>query len=81
MDLVIAEDAISKVLSAGGDRATIVSTALQYMGDPYVEGGASHQGIDCSGLTMVAYAAVGIVGGATLVDPRRAAAWAISTRR
>lgn len=55
-----AEDAISAVLSAGGKRATIVSTALQYMGDPYVEGGASHAGIDCSGLTMVAYAAVGI---------------------
>lgn len=55
-----AEDAISAVLSAGGDRATIVSTALQYMGDRYVEGGASHAGIDCSGLTMVAYAAVGI---------------------
>jgi cell wall-associated NlpC family hydrolase len=55
-----AETAISKILSAGGDRATVVSTALQYMGDPYVEGGASHQGIDCSGLTMVAYAAVGI---------------------
>lgn len=55
-----AEAAISKVLSAGGERATIVSTALQYMGDPYLEGGASHSGIDCSGLTMVAYAAVGI---------------------
>jgi cell wall-associated NlpC family hydrolase len=55
-----AEAAISKVLSAGGKRATIVSTALQYMGDPYLEGGASHSGIDCSGLTMVAYAAVGI---------------------
>ena len=55
-----AEDAISKALSAGGDRATVVSTALQYMGDPYVEGGADHDGIDCSGLTMVAYAAVGI---------------------
>ena len=55
-----AEEAISKVLSAGGERATVVSTALQYMGDPYVEGGASHAGIDCSGLTMVAYAAVGI---------------------
>jgi len=55
-----AEGAISKVLSAGGKRATIVSTALQYMGDPYLEGGASHSGIDCSGLTMVAYAAVGI---------------------
>ncbi|PZF56141.1 hypothetical protein DEJ23_11355 [Curtobacterium sp. MCSS17_008] len=55
-----AESAISEVLSAGGKRATIVSTALQYMGDPYLEGGASHSGIDCSGLTMVAYAAVGI---------------------
>lgn len=55
-----AQSAISAALSAGGDRATIVQTALQYMGDPYVEGGASHQGIDCSGLTMVAYAAVGI---------------------
>lgn len=55
-----AESAISAALSAGGDRATVLATALQYMGDPYVEGGASHQGIDCSGLTMVAYAAVGI---------------------
>ncbi len=55
-----AESAISAGLSAGGDRATILATALQYLGDPYVEGGASHSGIDCSGLTMVAYAAVGI---------------------
>ncbi|QQD77240.1 C40 family peptidase [Curtobacterium sp. YC1] len=55
-----AQSALSAALSAGGDRATIVQTALQYMGDPYVEGGASHDGIDCSGLTMVAYQAVGI---------------------
>jgi cell wall-associated NlpC family hydrolase len=55
-----AQSALSAALSAGGDRATIVQTALQYMGDPYVEGGASHEGIDCSGLTMVAYQAVGI---------------------
>ncbi|WIE66189.1 NlpC/P60 family protein [Curtobacterium sp. MCLR17_036] len=55
-----AQSALSAALSGGGDRATIVATALQYMGDPYVEGGASHEGIDCSGLTMVAYAAVGI---------------------
>ncbi|OIH98328.1 C40 family peptidase [Curtobacterium sp. MCBA15_001] len=55
-----AESAISAALSAGGDRATVLETALQYMGDPYVEGGASHSGIDCSGLTMVAYQAVGI---------------------
>jgi cell wall-associated NlpC family hydrolase len=55
-----AEAAISKVLSAGGQRAQIVQTALSYLGDTYVEGGASHAGIDCSGLVMVAYASVGI---------------------
>ncbi|PZF63968.1 hypothetical protein DEJ33_12670 [Curtobacterium sp. MCPF17_047] len=55
-----AKSALSAALSAGGDRATVLQTALQYLGDPYVEGGASHAGIDCSGLTMVAYQAVGI---------------------
>ncbi|WIB12292.1 C40 family peptidase [Curtobacterium sp. MCPF17_052] len=55
-----AKSALSAALSAGGDRATVLQTALQYLGDPYVEGGASHSGIDCSGLTMVAYQAVGI---------------------
>lgn len=55
-----ARTAIGSALSAGGDRATILSTALAYLGDTYVEGGASHSGIDCSGLTMVAYASVGI---------------------
>ncbi|KQO65190.1 hypothetical protein ASF23_03510 [Curtobacterium sp. Leaf261] len=55
-----AESAIGTVLSAGGQRAQVVQTALAYLGDRYVEGGSSHSGIDCSGLTMVAYASVGI---------------------
>lgn len=52
--------AVAMALNAGGVRATIVRTALDYFGDPYVLGGADHAGIDCSGLTMRAYAAVGI---------------------
>jgi cell wall-associated NlpC family hydrolase len=55
-----AAPAIVDALSAGGNRAKIVETALSYIGTPYVLGGASHTGIDCSGLTMVAYAAIGI---------------------
>jgi peptidoglycan DL-endopeptidase RipA len=55
-----AKAAVVDDLTAGGDRAKIVSTALEYLGDPYVEGGASHSGIDCSGLVMVAYQSVGI---------------------
>ena len=43
-----------------GARLTIVQTALSYLGDPYVLGGSSHAGIDCSGLTMQAYASVGV---------------------
>jgi cell wall-associated NlpC family hydrolase len=42
------------------ERQTIVSTAESYLGVPYEFGGASYSGIDCSGLSMVSYAAVGI---------------------
>jgi peptidoglycan DL-endopeptidase RipA len=55
-----ARAAVVDALTDGGDRAKIISTALEYLGDPYVEGGASHSGIDCSGLVMVAYQSVGI---------------------
>ncbi len=55
-----AASAILEATAAGGARAAIINAALSYLGTPYVLGGASHSGIDCSGLVMDAYAAAGI---------------------
>lgn len=55
--------AISSALDGNGVRQKIVATALTYLGDPYVLGGSTHQGIDCSGLVMVSYAPAGITLG------------------
>jgi cell wall-associated NlpC family hydrolase len=61
----------------GYDPATIVSIAMQYVGSPYVYGGASPAGFDCSGFTQFVFAHVGISlphsssaqGRMTAIDP------------
>ena len=42
------------------DPSTITSIAMQYLGSPYVYGGSSPAGFDCSGFTQFVFAHVGI---------------------
>jgi peptidoglycan DL-endopeptidase CwlO len=44
----------------GSGHSSVVSIAQRYLGVPYVWGGASPSGFDCSGLTMYCYAQVGV---------------------
>jgi cell wall-associated NlpC family hydrolase len=44
----------------GSGHSAVVAIAQRYLGVPYVYGGASPAGFDCSGLTMYCYAQVGI---------------------
>lgn len=43
-----------------GGGAAIVAEAYKYLGVPYVWGGASMSGVDCSGLVMLAHKAIGV---------------------
>ena len=56
-----------------------IDAALTYVGVPYVWGGASRSGVDCSGLVMLAYAAAGIFfphySGAMYSDTVRVPLW------
>lgn len=43
-----------------GGASTAIATAKSYLGVPYVWGGASRGGVDCSGLTQIAWASAGV---------------------
>ena len=43
-----------------GGASTAIATAMSYLGVPYVWGGESYGGVDCSGLTMLAWESAGV---------------------
>lgn len=45
---------------SGGGADTAIATAKSYLGVPYVWGGESYGGVDCSGLTMLAWESAGV---------------------
>ncbi|HEX5641812.1 MAG TPA: NlpC/P60 family protein [Thermoleophilia bacterium] len=56
----------------GSGHSSVVGIAQRYLGVPYVYGGASPSGFDCSGLTMYCYAQIGIGLSHGATDQQRA---------
>jgi cell wall-associated NlpC family hydrolase len=44
----------------GADQQRMMSVIDSYMGTPYVYGGTTHDGIDCSGFTQAVYREIGV---------------------
>ena len=56
----LVQDTAPAPLPDGSRASQVVSIAMQYLGIPYVWGGMSTSGFDCSGLTAYVYAQVGV---------------------
>ncbi len=56
----------------GSGHSSVVAIAQRYLGVPYVWGGASPSGFDCSGLAMYCYAQIGIGLSHGATDQQRA---------
>ncbi len=55
------KDYINWVSNAVADKKTIINTAFNFMGLPYLWGGTSSKGVDCSGFTKTVFFLNGVV--------------------
>jgi len=67
-----AQDKVAAVSASGTTGSSIVNAAAKYEGVPYVLGGTSSSGIDCSGLVQRSLSDVGIKVGRLVSDQARA---------